>query len=269
MRVLVFCTAWLTLGAIGEISGTDAQRDVDTGRSIVLDTAVLHADDVVQRNCTNTGGECWSTGGPGGMGRCLVLHHETTSVTRNAGLLQELLNFSFEGETVSRMAQFDGITEGLPTPRSSLWRVKNNRHHPLVFEKEAELNSLKNKTLGVLVIGIDSAAARSVVPAGEIPGYLVEKDSEIGHVYTSATGEGVFDQGKQQILGTVDGKVRGLSMRVRANQEEPYECVRHVCGWTSCRVRFRRQQKRLESCGEQADWRENLLQVAKSCGSSR
>ena len=59
--VCLFCTAWLTLGAIGEISGTDAQRDVDT------DTAVPHAGDVVQRNCTNTSGECWSTGGPGGM----------------------------------------------------------------------------------------------------------------------------------------------------------------------------------------------------------
>ena len=33
-------------------------------------------------------------------------------------------------------------------------------------------------------------------------------------MYTSATGERVFDQGKQQILGTVDGKVRGLNMRV-------------------------------------------------------
>ena len=38
---------------------------------------------------------------------------------------------------------------------------------------------------------------------------------------------------------------------------------------TSCRVRFRRQQKRPESCGEQADWRENLLQVAKSCVGAR
>ena len=39
--------------------------------------------------------------------RCLVLHHEPTSLTRSAGLLQELLNFSFEGETAARMAQFD------------------------------------------------------------------------------------------------------------------------------------------------------------------
>ena len=39
--------------------------------------------------------------------RCLVLHHEPTSLTRSACLLQELLNFSFVGETVARMAQFD------------------------------------------------------------------------------------------------------------------------------------------------------------------
>ena len=39
--------------------------------------------------------------------RCLVLHHEPTSLIRSAGLLQELLNFSFEGETAARMAQFD------------------------------------------------------------------------------------------------------------------------------------------------------------------
>ena len=50
--VCLFCTAWLTLGAIGEIGGIDT----------VLDTAVQHAG-----NCTNTSGERWSTGGPGGM----------------------------------------------------------------------------------------------------------------------------------------------------------------------------------------------------------
>ena len=38
--------------------------------------------------------------------RALVLHHEPTSLTRSAGLLQELLNFSFEFETAARMAQF-------------------------------------------------------------------------------------------------------------------------------------------------------------------
>ena len=39
--------------------------------------------------------------------RCLVLHHEPTSLTRSAGLLQELLDFSFEGGTAAQMAQFD------------------------------------------------------------------------------------------------------------------------------------------------------------------
>ena len=39
--------------------------------------------------------------------RALVLHHEPTSLTRSAGLLPELLNFSFEGEIAARMAQFD------------------------------------------------------------------------------------------------------------------------------------------------------------------
>ena len=82
------------------------------------------------------------------------------------------------------------------------------------FEQEAKLNSLEPKTAGVLVTGIDRCTARSVVPAGEIPGHSVKRDSETGRVYTSATGERVFDQEKQQILGTVDGKVRGLNMRV-------------------------------------------------------
>ena len=35
--------------------------------SIVLDTAVPHAGDAVQRDCSDTSGECWRTGGPGGM----------------------------------------------------------------------------------------------------------------------------------------------------------------------------------------------------------
>ena len=67
------------------------------------------------------------------------------------------------------------------------------------FEEEAELNSFESKIAGVLVTGIDSGAARLVVPAGEILGYPVERDSETGRVYTSATGERVFDQEKQQI----------------------------------------------------------------------
>ena len=104
--VRLLCVGGLTLGTYGEISRTDAQRDADAVRSIVLDTAVLHAVML----CTGTaltrvvnagaqeGLEAW---------RCLVLDHEATSLTRSAGLLQELLNFSFEGETAARMAQFD------------------------------------------------------------------------------------------------------------------------------------------------------------------
>ena len=36
-----------------------------------------------------------------------LLHHEPTSLTRSAGLLQELLNFGFEDEIAAQMAQFD------------------------------------------------------------------------------------------------------------------------------------------------------------------
>ena len=70
----------------------------------MLDTAVLHTGDVIQGRCFDTNSERWNTGGLGAW-RCLVLHHEPTSLTRIA--LQELLNFSFEGEMAARMAQFD------------------------------------------------------------------------------------------------------------------------------------------------------------------
>ena len=43
----------------------------------------------------------------GASWRAVVLHHEPTSLTRSAGLLQELLNFNFEGEIAARMAQHD------------------------------------------------------------------------------------------------------------------------------------------------------------------
>ena len=41
----------------------------------------------------------------------------------------------------------------------------------IAVEEEAELNSFESRTAGVLVNGVDSGAARSVVPAGETPGY--------------------------------------------------------------------------------------------------
>ena len=41
--VCLLCAAGHTLGTRAEITRTDAQRDADAVRSIVLDTAVLHA----------------------------------------------------------------------------------------------------------------------------------------------------------------------------------------------------------------------------------
>ena len=120
--------------------------------------------------------------------------------------------------------------------------------------EESELNSFESKIAGVLVTGIDSGAARSVVLAGEIPGSTVERDSETGRVYTSATGERVFDQGKQQILGTVGGRVRGLKMRL-AQVKNSLTSVCDMCA-VGHRVVF--------------DFdREDLLQVAKPCVGAR
>ena len=56
------------------------------------------------------------------------------------------------------------------------------------FEEQAEPNSFESKTADVLVTGIDSVAAISLVPTGEILGSPFERDSETGRVYTSATG---------------------------------------------------------------------------------
>ena len=81
-------------------------------------------------------------------------------------------------------------------------------------EKQAELNSFESKSATILVTGIDSGAARSVIPVGKIPGYPFLKDCDMGRVSSSATGEPVIDQGQPQILGTMDGKARGLRMRV-------------------------------------------------------
>ena len=101
------------------------------------------------------------------------------------------------------------------------------------FEEEAELNSFESRTMGVLVTGTDSCAARSVVPAREISGYPVEKDGETGRVFTSATEGCVLDHGRQQILGTVDIKVRGLNRKSLIS-------VYDMCGWASCRLGLRR-----------------------------
>ena len=121
------------------------------------------------------------------------------------------------------------------------------------------MNSFESKIAGVLVTGIDSGAARSVVLVGEIPGYPFESYSETGRVYTSATGDRVFHRVKQQILGTVDGKVRGLTMRVKSR-------VSRVC--TTCVLpdivscSTSTATRGPESRRNQADWREDPLQVA-------
>ena len=109
-------------------------------------------------------------------------------------------------------AELVGCGESVSPP--SFGETTLNGFFLTTVEEEAELHSFESKTAGVLVTGTDSGAARSVVPACEIPGCPVERASETGRVYTSATGERVFDQGRQQILGIVDGTVSGLNMRV-------------------------------------------------------
>ena len=125
LRVCLFCTAWLTLGAVGEISGTDAQRDADTGRSVVHDTAVLHAGDVVQRDCTNTSGECWSTGGPGGM-EVLGPTSRTDLTDTQCGSAARALELQLRGR--------DSVSNGTVRPRhrrlSESKRRDLPREHP-------------------------------------------------------------------------------------------------------------------------------------------
>ena len=81
-------------------------------------------------------------------------------------------------------------------------------------------------------------------------------------------GSRVFGQVKQQILGTVDGKVRCLTMRV-AQVKKSLTGVYDMCA-AGHRVVFDfDSNKRLESRRKQADWREDLLQVAKPCVGAR
>ena len=65
--VCLLCAVGLTLGTNGEISWTDAQHGADAVRSVMFGTAALHAADVVQGYFSDTSGERWSTGRPGGM----------------------------------------------------------------------------------------------------------------------------------------------------------------------------------------------------------
>ena len=93
-------------------------------------------------------------------------------------------------------------------------------------EEEAELNSFESKIAGVLVTGIDSGAARSVVP-GEIHGYCVERVSETGRVSTS---------GETAHPGNSGRKGARLEHASRASQEESHERVYDMCaaGHVSC-----------------------------------
>ena len=128
--VCLFCTFWLTLGTIREINGTDAQRDVDTGRSIVLGTAALHARDVLQRNCTNTSGECWSAGGPGGM-EMLGPTSRTDLTDTQCGSVARALELQLRGR--------DCVSNGTVRPR----------HRPL-SEKQAARPSQRTSISALL-----------------------------------------------------------------------------------------------------------------------
>ena len=131
------------------------------------------------------------------------------------------------------------------------------------FEGEAELNSFQSQNAGVLVTGIDSGAARSVVHAGEIPGYPVMRDSETGRVDTPATGERVLDHGRHCILDTVDVKVRGLNIRL-AQVRKSLTSVYDMCAAGHHVVfDFDNDKNDVEARGDQVDWREDLLQVAE------
>ena len=56
------------------------------------------------------------------------------------------------------------------------------------FAEVSESNNFEWKPSGILVTGIASAAARSVVPVGAVLGYPVIRDAETSGVYMSAIG---------------------------------------------------------------------------------
>ena len=106
--VCLLCTLQITLGTNGEIGQSSAQRNPYSSRSLVFHAAPLHAGHAVQRHSPHTSGV--NAGAQEGLEawRALVLHHEPTSLTRNAGMLQELLNFSFDkARSQQVVVQFD------------------------------------------------------------------------------------------------------------------------------------------------------------------
>ena len=66
-----------------------------------------------------------------------------------------------------------------------------------------------------LKIGIDSCAAVSVIPEGLVPG-KIHRDDQTGTRYRAANGTPIYDLGRQEIFGRLDGDgaVKGLKFRV-------------------------------------------------------
>ena len=84
--VSVFAILATTHGTCGRVHDPNPQRDVEHSRPSVLSPTLLHAGDALQSTALTRIANA-------------VSHedHKPTSFTRSAGLLQELLNFSFDG----------------------------------------------------------------------------------------------------------------------------------------------------------------------------
>ena len=97
------------------------------------------------------------------------------------------------------------------------------------FEEEAELNSFESKIAGVLVTGIDSGAARSVVPAGEIPGYPRREGQRNWSCVHVCHWRARVPSGETADPGNCGRQSERLEHASRASQEESHERVRHMC----------------------------------------
>ena len=64
-----------------------------------------------------------------------------------------------------------------PTQSSLTGETTLSDFHLTSHEKRTMLNNFESKSSTFLVTGIDSGAARSVVPVGKTPGYIVVRDS--------------------------------------------------------------------------------------------
>ena len=133
--------------------------------------------------------------------RCLVLHHEPTSLTRSAGLLQELLNFSFEGETAARMAQFDRDIyryekeSGETFPENIRIGVALRRLPDGPLKQRLVLNSVRLTTWVILKAEIDNgrraqAAARSTPQPMDLSAYGTQELDSRGKGKGKRKGQG-------------------------------------------------------------------------------